>query len=799
MPCVRLLLLFLPLSIVVVTAQTFRNVSLGSSLSTNDENPYWVSPSGEFSFGFYRLPNGDRFLLAIWFDKIPEKTVVWSANGDEPVQGGSKVELTTEGRLLLTDAQDEEIWRAESNNGTVASAAVLDTGNFVLRRTDSVIVWESFDVPTDTILPSQILGLGSQLSSHLTAKNYSKGRFQLRVQSDGNLVFYPVNLPTQSRYDAYWASDTVDSGYQLVFNTSGYIYFTQRNGSMFNLSNNGKMVSTKDFYHRATLDFDGVFRQYIYPKNHSSSGSWAESWSVVWYEPPNLCTAIRSEVGSGACGFNSYCKPDDDQRPSCECPPGYSYLDPNNTFGGCKQDFAPQSCDSGVEGLFELREMTSTDWPLSDFERYNPTNEDECRKACLSDCFCAVAIFRDGYCWKKKLPLSNGKMDPSVGGKALIKVSRGNFTLRPPPPPPSTGTEKNERRTLVLVLSVLLGSSVFLNFLFLSVALFAVFFSYHKKLLKTQPEQSTMGLNLRCFTYKELEEITDGFKEELGRGAFAIVYKGVLASNSQNFIAVKKLDMVLKEAEKGFRTEVILIGQTHHKNLVKLLGFCEEGSHRLLVYEFMRNGSLASFLFEGPRPSWNKRMQIAFGIARGLMYLHEECGSQIIHCDIKPQNILLDDSFTARISDFGISKLLKTNQSRTTTCVRGTKGYVAPEWFRNMPVTAKVDVYSFGVMLLEIICCRKNIKSEIEDDQNAVLTYWASDCYRAGRLDMLVEDDTEALDDMRRMDRVAMVALWCIQEDPSLRPSMKKVTQMLEGAVEVSVPPNPYSFISSIG
>ncbi|XP_058106446.1 G-type lectin S-receptor-like serine/threonine-protein kinase LECRK1 [Magnolia sinica] len=393
-----LLLVLLPLS--TVTAQTPGNISLGSSLSTNDENRSWVSPSGEFAFGFYRLPSTDRFLLSIWFDKIPEKTIVWTANGDSPVQGGSKVELTTDGQLVLTDSQGRVIWRAEPTNGSVTSAAMLDTGNFVLTSKDSAILWQSFDVPTDTILPSQKLRFRSELSSRLTKTEYSKGRFRLLLRADGNLVFYLVNLPTEYRYNAYWVSDS-QLGFKLSFH-------------------NPNIAQTNDFYQRTTFDFDGVLRQYVYPKTGSGSGS----WSAVSFEPRNLCTAITSDLGSGACGFNSYCKMDDEERPICLCPPGYSFLDPNNTFSGCKQDFVSQSCSLGAEARFELREMVDTDWPLSDFELYSPISEEKCGEFCLSDCFCAVAIFRNGNCWKKKLPLSNGKLDSSVGGKALIKVSK---------------------------------------------------------------------------------------------------------------------------------------------------------------------------------------------------------------------------------------------------------------------------------------------------------------------------------------------------------------------------------------
>lgn len=141
---------------------------------------------------------------------------------------------------------------------------------------------------------------------------------------------------------------------------------------------------------------------------------------------------------------------------------------------------------------------------------------------------------------------------------------------------------------------------------------------------------------------------------------------------------------------------------------------------------------------------------------------------------------------------------MKTDQTRTTTGIRGTKGYVAPECFKSIPITVKVDVYSFGILLLELICCRKNVELEARDEAQIILADWAYDCYKAGSLEALVGYDLEALDDKKRLEKFVMIAIWCIQEDPSLRPSMKKVIQMLEGAAEVSVPPDPAAFISSI-
>ena len=167
-------------------------------------------------------------------------------------------------------------------------------------------------------------------------------------------------------------------------------------------------------------------------------------------------------------------------------------------------------------------------------------------------------------------------------------------------------------------------------------------------------------------------------------------------------MTLKKLNNGAQEKEMEFKVKVEIIGKTHHKNLVRLLGFCDEDVQRLLVYKFLTNGTLASFLFGDLKPNWKVRIKIAFGIARGLLYLHE-CIIEIIHCDIKPQNILLDEYYNTEISDFGLAKLLRMDQGQTQTTIIETKGYVTPKWFINKPITAKVDVYSFGVILLEII------------------------------------------------------------------------------------------------
>ncbi|KAK2367346.1 LEAF RUST 10 DISEASE-RESISTANCE LOCUS RECEPTOR-LIKE PROTEIN KINASE 2.1 [Trifolium repens] len=294
------------------------------------------------------------------------------------------------------------------------------------------------------------------------------------------------------------------------------------------------------------------------------------------------------------------------------------------------------------------------------------------------------------------------------------------------------------------------------------------------------------------YSYKEIKKMARGFKEKLGEGGFGSVFKGKLRSGP--FVAIKMLGKS-KGQGQDFVSEVATIGRIHHLNVVQLLGFCIEGSKRALIYEFMPNGSLDKFIFskEGSvNLCYTRIHDIAIGVARGIAYLHHGCEMKILHFDIKPHNILLDENFIPKISDFGLAKLYPLQNSIITmTAAKGTIGYMAPELFyKNIGgVSYKADVYSFGMLLMEMASKRKNLKTNVEHSSQIYFPFWIYDQLEK---EEEIEIENVAEDDIKIVKKMIMVALWCIQLKPNDRPSMSKVVEMLEGDIEsIEMPPQP--------
>lgn len=301
-----------------------------------------------------------------------------------------------------------------------------------------------------------------------------------------------------------------------------------------------------------------------------------------------------------------------------------------------------------------------------------------------------------------------------------------------------------------------------------------------------QPHEQVM--KTKSFSYNSLRSATGDFhpSSKIGGGGYGVVYKGVLRDGTQ--VAIKSLSVESKQGTHEFMTEIAMISNIQHPNLVKLIGFCIEGNHRILVYEFLENNSLASSLLGSKSKcvplDWQKRAAICLGTASGLSFLHEEAQPNIVHRDIKASNILLDENFNPKIGDFGLAKLFPDNVTHISTRVAGTMGYLAPEYALLRQLTKKADVYSFGILMLEIISGKSSSKAAFGDNI-LVLVEWAWKLKEENRLLELV--DTEITDyDENEVYRHLVIALFCTQSGAQHRPTMKQVLQMLSRQVHLN-------------
>ncbi|XP_077222744.1 G-type lectin S-receptor-like serine/threonine-protein kinase LECRK2 [Tasmannia lanceolata] len=786
-----LFLLFLPTTFFTIAEPKQTNITLNTSLFPTREPTSWHSPSGLFAFGFYKEGNG--FAVGTWLEADPNKKVVWTANRDDPpLSNNATLLLTQDGWLLLRTpyGPDKNITNAAES---ASSASLLDSGNFVLYGSNSSSIWESFGHPTDTILAGQRLLSYHDLFSSFSDTDHSTGGFRLSMQGDGDLVLYP-KYGSKPSVDAYWDTKTYHTGpyIQLYLNKLGQLYLVDRsNDNIHSIAESINSSNDSNVVHRATIEADGNFRLYSHTFGRNGSSNMSVSWSAV--KDGDQCSV------KGFCGFNSYCTFMDDQ-PHCNCITGFNFSGRVQTFQGCERNFSMEGCNEQKSIAYSISPIKNVSWKSDLYDIVPSYSEDDCSNECLQDCECGAAMLKDNKCMKLTLPLLYGRRDLSDPTTTFVKIGIGSSTTTTNAAGNNSNGNSNfsndrkkKLRVVTLIVCIVLAT------FFVTVLVVSAFLIYkyrvrrNKNLLGARNIGLREEIVLRVFSYDELLKATDGFKEELGRGAFGTVYKGAL-SNGGRVIAVKRLEKVIEEGEREFRAETRAIGRTHHRNLVRLLGFCDEGSNRLLVYEYMGNGSLANLIFKDQRrPDWNDRVRIATDIARGILYLHEDCEPHIIHCDIKPQNILMDDFWRAKISDFGLAKLLMPNQTRTFTGVRGTRGYLAPEWNKNTPISVKADVYSYGIVLLELVCCRRNVELDVPDEE-IILSEWVYNCFIRGELDKLLSSEEV---DKRMLERLVMVGLWCIQNEPYFRPSMKSVILMLEGNMDVPVPPSPVASVSS--
>ncbi|XP_030443279.1 putative receptor protein kinase ZmPK1 [Syzygium oleosum] len=762
----------------------------GSSLSVDKPDDTLTSEDGAFTAGFY--PVGENaYCFAIWFTKpscsIHNCTVVWMANRDQPVNGrSSKLSLRKNGDLVLVEADRTVVWATSTGSSSGSSMKLLqllDTGNLVLRDKQHDISWQSFDSPTNTLLPLQKLTGNTPLVSSRSKNNFSSGYYRLYFDND-NLLRLLFDGPKVT--SVYWPDpwlSSLDTG-RAPYNDSRvamldpYGNFTSSDNLKFLTSDYGAKVQR-----RLTVDYDGNVRVY--------SRSEGEEWLVSWQAKSDPCTI------HGICGNNSMCTYHPREGRSCICAPGYERENLFDWTRGCKAKFN-SFCDSKVET--ELVELPHADFYGYDIGYFPSYTLEMCKKLCLDLCNCLGIQFKDYKCFPKLL-LLNGHYSPGVAGGIHFKLPKSNLSSYKIPRIEYAALQCPANEILLPRTYVKRKESLAIKILLIFVGAIAgmeaiVVLMVWCFLYATRREKGGAHIDgyhagptgFRRFTYDELKKATRNFSEEIGRGNGGNVYKAVLSDC--RVAAVKRLHEA-NQGENEFLAEVSTIGNLNHMNLIDMWGYCIEGKHRLLIYEFMEHGSLAENLSSPTELDWSKRFEIAVGSARGLAYLHEECLEWVLHCDVKPQNILLDSVYQPKVADFGLSKILKREGLKNSSFsrIRGTRGYMAPEWVYNMPITSKVDVYSYGIVLLELVTGWSptgGLANTESGDENGSkrLTSWVRERKRTGVpmetwIKEIVDPRLTGEYDIRKIEVLVAVALQCVEEDRDARPTMNQVVEKL--------------------
>ncbi|XBI03078.1 hypothetical protein VPH35_131543 [Triticum aestivum] len=771
-------------------------------------NDTLVSAQGKFELGLF-IPagsSGDRFYLGIWYKNIPGQTIIWVGNRASPLSAVASAELRVsadDGNLELVgptaaSTSPVVVWSSNLSSslspGSNNTAEIHDNGNLVLvdGSNSSNVLWQSFDHPTDTLVPpeawigeNKLTGEYQALTSWRNAQDPAPGIFSETLDPNGaSEVFYMWN-----RSRVYWRTGVWmgQAFAKLPEATKNTIY-------------NGTYVEPPAYRRVINVLYDNatITRSVLDPTGQAQMYIWmptSQSWQPLWTGPMLQCDVYA------LCGAFGVC--DQGGKLPCHCPPGFAPASEgdwtlNDWSGGCRRS-SPLTCahdGSRTDGFLMLPDVKLPDDSVTVGAAQSKV---EYESACLKICSCQAYAFSVRECtvWYGELRnLQQLYLDSdSPGSDLYLRLSeRGLQDLH------SVDREKMGRK-LWFVLGIILAGVAAVG---ASIILLAWRIVLARRRLVSMANENVTSLAV--YSYGDLRAATKDFSERLGRGSFGSVYRGVLkrhkGDNSIRVqVAVKKLESLGRQGDKQFRMEVSTLGCIQHVNLVRLLGFCSSGDNKMLVYEYMPRGSLDGLLFrDGACLSWRHRYCIMLGVARGLAYLHHGCRECIIHCDVKPENILLDEDMSPRIADFGMAKLVGRDFSRALTTMRGTIGYLAPEWISGQPISAKADVYSFGMVLFELISGRRNSKgySELEaartggsESSLPFFPVWAAGKVLKGEVGAVVDPRLRGEVMPKELERACRVACWCVQDEEAQRPTMAQVVQALEGAVHIQAPPVP--------
>ncbi|KAK3038024.1 hypothetical protein RJ639_032003 [Escallonia herrerae] len=743
----------------------------------------WIDSAGKFLFsnnlnfvlGFSPTTEDPKLLLLVVIH-VPTTTTVWTANRGSMVRQTDNFVFDRTGNMCL-EKEGGIAWSTDTAGKGVAAMELQDSGNLVLLNDDSKPIWQSFSYPTDTLLSNQFFFEGMRLVSEPNLYNLS---FYLEMSFDNLMLFGGFETP-----QPYW------------FSSTDVRFFRQGNG----------VISSASIISNSWSFFDQnqtLVAQLIFSADDSSDACWAAvlgaNGLITFHNLHESSTvAVPEKIPQEECATPEPCGP----YGICEEDKGCRCLDGSNAQSGCNPGVA-SSCN-GSKSSVKLLDVGS-EYSYFSLSYTSPIPIYDlvgCMDACLLNCSCLVLFYENSSrnCFHFEQIGSLQKHNSTHRFLSYIKVSSTEDPER------NHGKKKRKKPNHLLLFVVIATTVLF----FVSGLFYLGFWCHKKRKRELKYLQEVVGedavednnvldkLSCMCirFSYKDLQTATNNFSMKLGQGGFGSVYEGVLTDGTR--IAVKKLEG-FSQGKREFEAEVHTIGSIHHRHLVKLKGFCVEGIYRLLAYEYVGNGSLEKWIFredgEGETLDWQTRFNIALGLAKGLAYLHKDCGVKIVHCDVKPENVLLDDNFQAKVSDFGLARLMTREQSRVVTMFKGTRGYLAPEWITNHTLSEKCDVYSFGMVLLEIIGGRRNF-SLADDSEKAIFPSYALKMMEEGRPEEILDSKLKIITGDESLHVAVIVALYCIQGDMSLRPSMGKVVKILEGSSMVPEIPSSSQMMSN--
>ncbi|KAL3652495.1 hypothetical protein CASFOL_002176 [Castilleja foliolosa] len=724
-----------------------------------------VSATQKFELGFFSPGSSTNRYVGIWYRKdVTVRTPIWVVNRESPLRQNS-----TSG-VLMVKRSGQLVIRDESNNDTIWSTnttrvarnpvvQLLDSGNLVVREANDDqpenYIWQSFDYPTDTFLSSMDLGWNlvtgweRYISSWTSADDPAPGDYTFRLDITGYpQIFIRRGDALQYRLGP-WNGMRFSGGASVRRNPPMFATGLFMNSSVVYYRHD---VIDRSLISRITLSQSGVGQHWVWVNR-------SKEWVVYYNLPSDICDTY------GLCGAHGSCNTNN--SPACGClnrfvPQDEEVWATSVWSGGCVRR-APLNCTGDVFLSYSGIKM-----PDSRFTWYNESlNLEECEDVCLRNCSCTA--------------YSN--LDIRKGGSGCLFWLGDLVDIRELSGEPQviyirmSASESDHRdinrmkTTTIIAISTSLAGIVLLG---LSLALFIW--------KRNKNAYHVAELELPVYDLSTVAKATNSFSNsnKLGEGGFGSVYRGILEDGKE--IAVKRLSATSSQGVDEFKNEVICISKLQHRNLVKLLGCCIQGDEKMLIYEYMPNKSLDLILFDvakNKQLDWPKRFHIINGIARGLLYLHQDSRLRIIHRDLKASNILLDDDLNPKISDFGLARIFGGNETQANTNrVVGTYGYMSPEYAEKGLFSPKSDVYSLGVVVLEIVSGQRNRGFHQEDHHHNLLGHaWI--LYKEGRPLELVETNTVDSVYLNELRRSIHVALLCVQQHPEDRPSMSMVVLML--------------------